>query len=75
MISIILNFFFANSLYRNGIDNAQSNYTMIIFMVTQVPRMELGHHALGHLDYFQLRAIKNSDEYSVESTLQIGVPG
>lgn len=37
--------------------------------------MELDHHALGHLDYFQLRAIKNSDEYSVESTLQIGVPG
>lgn len=48
---------------------------MIIFMVTQVPRMELDHHALGHLDYFQLRAIKNSDEYSVESTLQIGAPG
>lgn len=37
--------------------------------------MELDHHVLGHLDYFQLRAIKNSNEYSVGSTLQIGVLG
>lgn len=58
----------------NGINDAQSNYTMIIFMVAQIPRMELDHHVLGHLDYFQLSAIKNSNEYSVESTLQIGVP-
>lgn len=58
----------------NGISDDQSNYTVIIFMAAQVPRMELDHHAPGHLDYFQLRAIKNS-EYSVESILQIGVPG
>lgn len=57
----------------NGINDAQSNYTMIIFMAAEVPKMELDQHVLGHLDYFQLRAIKNSNEYSVGSTLQIGV--
>lgn len=59
----------------NGINDAQSSYSMMIFMEAQGTSMELDHYSLGHLDWFQLRAIKNSNEYSVESTLQIKVNG
>lgn len=51
----------------NNVNGARSNYSMIIFMKAQSD-IELESYSLGRLDCLQIKAIKNRNEYSVEST-------